>query len=246
MPEALVQVGMRIPADISPELAEVIGVHLGDGFMVRYEAKGQSVSQVGFTGNMSEFPYYENFIRPTFESAFGVVGRLFLRKLDHTTRYVVYSRELVQYLVTLGLPLGKKHDAAIPPFLLERGLVIPCIRGFYHAEGSIYRRYSKAYKGHHKVYDNLLTLQVRAKLKTVMSQVTEELSRLQIVCNRLTANDGVYTLRITRQSEIAKFFKVIQPRLKVLPRPKNPLIAGQGRLGMRACGSARLEQLALS
>lgn len=215
---------MKVPPGLSPELAEVIGVHLGDGFMARYEAGGHGVNEVGFTGNISEFPYYENFVKPTLENVFGVVGRLHLRELDHTTRYVVYSKELVQYFVRLGIPLGKKRDASIPQLIFEQGFVIPCIRGFYHAEGSIYRRYSKAYKGHAKVYDNLLTLQIRTKLKTLMSQVAEELSRLQISCNRLTEKDGVYTLRVTRQSEIAKFLAIIQPRLKVSPHSKNTLI----------------------
>ncbi len=159
--------------------------------MVRYETKGQSISEVAFTGNMSEFPYYETFVKPTFESALGVTGRLYLRESDHTTRYVIYSKEVVQYLSMLGLPLGKKYDASIPPAILEQGLVTHCIRGFYHAEGSIYRRYSKAYRGHPKIYDNLLTLQIRAKLKTLMNQVAEELFQLQILCNRLTAKDGV-------------------------------------------------------
>ncbi len=201
-------------------------MHLGDGCMVRYETKGQSVNEAGFTGSISEFPYYETFVKPTFESALGVMGRLYLRESDHTTRYVIYNKEVLQYLLALGLPVGKKHGASIPPAIFERGLVIPCIRGFYHAEGSIYRRYSKAYRGHPKIYDNLLTLQIRAKLKTLMSQVAEELSRLQIVRNRLTARDGVYTIRITGQGEIAKLFTTIQPRLKVLPRRENPLNSG--------------------
>ena len=194
--------------------------------MVRYELKNQRINEVAFTGNSTELPYYENFVKPTIESAFGVVGRLYLREEDHTTRFVIYNKDLVRYLVGLGLPLGRKRDASIPPLIIERGLTVPCIRGFYHAEGSIYRRYSKAYDGHPRVYDNLLTLQIRAKLKTLMNQVSEELSRLQIDCNRLTEKDGVYTLRITRQSEIAKFYATIQPRLKVQPHRTNPLIAG--------------------
>ncbi len=113
---------------------------------------------------------------------------------------------------------------SIPSVILEWGLTVPCIRGFYHAEGSIYRRYSKAYPGHHKVYDNLLTLQIRTWLRTLMGQLAEELHRLEIACNRPTEKDGVYTLRVTRQSEVAKFFANMQPSLKVLLRPKNPLI----------------------
>jgi hypothetical protein len=217
---------LNVHTELSPEVAEVVGLHLGDGCMVRYHSKNEWMSMVGFTGNIAEFSYYENFVKPTIESFFGVKGRLYLREEDHTTRFVIYSKDLVQHLIALGLPLGKKHDASIPPLIIEQGLTVPCIRGFYHAEGSIYHRYSKAYEGHARIYDNLLTLQIRTKLKTLMNQISEELSRLQIGCNRLTAKDDVYTLRITKQSEIAKFFATIQPRLKVQPHVKNPLIVG--------------------
>lgn len=157
---------MKVLSAISPELAEVIGLHLGDGCMVRYGTKGRGISEVAFTGNASEFHYYETFVKPTIESAFGVGGRLHLRRGDNTTRYVIYSKALVDYFVALGVPLGKKHDASIPRIIFEQGQTISCIRGVYHAEGSICRRYSKAYEGHARVYDNLLTLQVRTKLRT--------------------------------------------------------------------------------
>lgn len=208
---------MKTPSTIPPDLAEVIGLHLGDGCLVRYEYGGKKISEMALTGNASEYPYYNTFVKPTLESSLGVTGRLYVRTSDNTTRYVVYSKPLVDYFASLGLPLGKKHDASIPRIIFDQGQVIPCIRGVYHAEGSIYRRYSKAYKGHARVYDALQTLQIRTKLKTLMGQVADELARLEIVCNRLTDADGVYTLRVTKQSEIAKFMSLIQPRLKTIP-----------------------------
>lgn len=216
---------LSVNPEISPEAAEVMGLHLGDGCIVRYHSKGQWMNMVGFTESIAEFPYYENFVKPT-KSVFGVDGRLYLREEDHTTRSVICSKDFVQYPIALGLPLGKKRDASIPPLRIERGLTVPCFRGFYHAEGSIFRRYSKTYEGHARVYDNLLALQIRTRLKTLMNQVSEELSRLQIARNRLIAKDGVYTLRITKQSEIAKFFATVQPRLEVQPHIENPLIVG--------------------
>jgi len=69
-----------------------------------------------------------------------------------------------------------------------------------------------------KVYDNLLVVQIRMKLKTLMNQVNEELRKLGIVTNRLGARDGVYTLRITNQTMIRKFFEIIRPRYKTSPK----------------------------
>jgi intein/homing endonuclease len=208
---------MKRPACITAELAEVIGLHLGDGCMVHYFSKGHTSYLVAFTGSGSEYGYYDSFVRPTIESLFDIRGHLYLRD-DGTTRYVIYSKELVEYLETLGIPLGKKYDAPIPTSVLKDGQAIPFIRGLYHAEGSIYHRYSKRYNRQIKVYDNLLVIQIRMKLKTLMRQLHQELLGIGIVCNNLIEKDGVYTLRITAQAEIAKFIEVVQPRLKSSPR----------------------------
>lgn len=202
---------------ITDELAEVLGVLLGDGCVSRSLVGRNFYYQVAFTGNASEFRYYETIVKPTLESNFGVEGRLFMRS-DNTTRYHIAGERLARELFNLGIPLGKKHDACIPPAVLKAGLVVPFIRGFYHAEGSIYHRYSKIYNRMKKVYDNLFVIQIRTKLPTLMRQLYVELRKLGIATNKLIAKDGVYTIRITRQSMIQKFFDIIRPRYKLWPR----------------------------
>jgi hypothetical protein len=205
------------PLIISADLAETLGVLLGDGCVCRYFARGRYLFVVAFTGSPAEYSYYEKFIRPTFESCFGVRGYLYRRR-DNTTRYHVYGTKVALALASLGVPIGKKRDAAIPPSVLESGQVVPFIRGIYHAEGSIYRRYSKRYNRHIRIYSNLLTIQIRMKLSTLMHEIRDEFMRLGIVTNRLTHKDGVYTLRITSQVMITKFLDLIRPRYKTSPR----------------------------
>jgi intein/homing endonuclease len=207
---------LKTPKGISQELAEVIGLLLGDGCIGRYYSNHRVNSQIVFTGNQSEYWYYKRFVRPVFTSIFGLEGHLYLRK-DKTTRYHVYSKDLLSYFESLGIPVGKKNDASIPRAILEQGCIVAFLRGLYHAEGSIYRRYSKKYNRQIRVYNNLLVVQIRMKLKTLMSQIREELVSLGIKCNRLTQKDGAYTLRITDQAQVAKFLEVIRPRLKVRP-----------------------------
>jgi intein/homing endonuclease len=202
--------------EVTPELAEVIGLNLGDGCVHRHVSERHWSYQVAFTASPKEFWYYESFVKPTIDSAFSVNGHLYLRS-DNTTRLHVSSKRFVDFMVSLGLPVGKKHDASIPAVILTKGLVVPFIRGLYHAEGSIYRRYSRMYNTHAKVYSNLLVIQIRMKLQTLMRQIREEIIRLGIKPNRLTEKDGVYTLRITSQNEIRSFLKIIQPRYKLIP-----------------------------
>jgi intein/homing endonuclease len=198
-------------------MAEVLGVLLGDGCVFRYESQRNHVFGVSFTAHESEFWYYRDFIKPVLEKTFDVHGRLSLRG-DNTTRYNIYSKRLVAVLTGLGIPVGKRRDACIPKVVLDSGQVTSFIRGLYHAEGSIYRRYTKRYRGHAKVYDNLLVIQLRMKLKTLMEQVNFELLRLGIATNRLTEKNGVLTLRITNQSMIRRFIEVINPKYKTSPK----------------------------
>jgi len=198
---------------VSSDLAEVLGVLLGDGCAYWYEESG--IYGVSFTAHESEVSYYRGFVKPVIEESFGVHGRLFLRG-DNTVRYVVNSKRLVMALRAFGIPLGKRTDAKIPEVVINEGLAIPFIRGFYHAEGSIYRRYSKRYSRHARIYSNLLVIQIRTKLKTLMSQLTIELFELGIKTNRLVEKDGVFTLRITDQKEIRKFLELVEPRYKTI------------------------------
>ena len=59
------------------------------------------------------------------------------------------------------------------------------------------------------------------KLSTLMRQIAEELVKLGRLANHLTHKDGVYTLRITSQSMIAKFLDLIGPRYKTSPHQAN-------------------------
>ena len=224
---------------ISDELAETLGVLLGDGCISRYTYRGRENYVVAFTGSSSEYWYYEQVIQPTCRTEFGVQGSLYLRA-DGTTRYHIYGERIARAILSLGIPLGKKYDACIPRAVLRSGKVVAFIRGLYHAEGSIYRRCSKMYNRMKKVYGNLLVVQIRMKLPTLMRQINEELLKLGIMTNRLGSKDGVSTLRITDQAMIRKFFQIIRPRYKT--SPSKSLIQHNNVAVPWACGSELVQR----
>jgi hypothetical protein len=196
-----------------PELAEVIGLLIGDGCVSGYFSSGRYRLEVAFTGNLSESEYYRWFVKRTIERYFPLKGRLILRG-DNTVRLHYVSTRLARFMLSIGLPLGKKTDAHIPRYILESGQILHFLRGFYHAEGSIYRRYSKPYGKHRKVYSDLMVVQFRCKLKTLMAQVRSELVALGLNPNKLSKEDGVYTFRIASQKHIQLFMDVVEPKLK--------------------------------
>ena len=118
-----------------------------------------------------------------------------------------------------GFPLGNDETRRFRKASRETpSLLAAFVRGFYNAEGSIYRRYSKRCNDQARVYDNLLNIQVRTKMPTLMRQVHRALVTLGIRPTRLVGSQGVYTFRITDQTEVARFMDIIRPKLKTAPR----------------------------
>lgn len=175
---------------VDEEFTEMLGVLLGDGCISRFLSDKKWILEVAFTGNQSEFLNYRDFIKPVIENRFPVKGRLLLRG-DNTVRLHFRSVKLARYLLSLGIPLGKKRNASIPLAVTRGGQFIPFIRGFYHAEGSIYRRYSKQYPGHARVYNHLLVLQFRCKLRTLMFGAYDGLIELGLRPTKMGKKDGV-------------------------------------------------------
>ena len=204
---------------VSGDMAEVLGVLLGDGCRSRFKTPRGWVELVLFTGNSNEIDYYQGFLQPTMRREFRVEGYIRLRPDDNTVRYFVQCRGLNRFLDSMCIPIGRRRDAAIPDEVLrDQELRIRFVRGFYHAEGSVYRRYSRKYSSHSRVYSHLLCIQIRTKLATLMRQLHAVVNELGIHTTRLVDSNGVFTFRITSQIEIQKFFRMIGPRLKTTPR----------------------------
>jgi len=204
-------------AAVDPGMAEFIGMLIGDGCISRFIYRQKVIFEVAFTGNPSEFSYYRSFLKSKIERLFPIRGRLRLRD-DNTVRLHFRSKRLAAYFLSIGIPLGKKRDASIPLCLRTRPLMTALIRGFYHAEGSIYHRYSKQYPYHAKHYCNLLVVQFRCKLRTLMRQLHAAVIALGLRPTRLGSRDGVYTFRFTDQIQIRRFLQVVKPRYKTRPR----------------------------
>lgn len=117
----------------SVELAEFVGIMMGDGGLCTYQAT-VSLHQI----DDADFSTY---VSRQFEKLFDVVPSIYDRERE-MLRTVVASRiELVRYLHTLGLPLGNKvkQEFDIPSWIKEdQRFLIACIRGLVDTDGCIF------------------------------------------------------------------------------------------------------------
>ncbi len=199
--------------DLTEELAEVTGTLIGDGCLSKYFANFDKRwrYEIAFTGSNDEYNYYRDFVQPVFEKYFGAKGRLFIRK-DNSTRFHVLGKGAFDFFAELGIPIGEKsHSVFIPEKIMANPkLLVPCLRGIWDTDGSIYRRYPNQCKNHPRHYVNLKTMSLGMTSKVVVENVKECLAKLSInSSNIIQDNRGTYRLFISSQAEISKYIEKV-------------------------------------
>lgn len=198
--------------ELNEEIAEVIGALLGDGCISKYWSKseGHWRYEVAFTGSADDFEYYKKFIQPVFKKYFNVRGRLFLRR-DNSTRYHIRSRRVFMQLCDLGVPIGEKGpNLKIPDeIFVNNSLLLACVRGIWNTDGSIYRRYTKIYKGQKVLYGKYLVMELKMIAGPLVKQVKEALNLNGIKTSSITKKANQFVLRVGQQGAITKYLNLI-------------------------------------
>lgn len=128
----------------SEDLAEFIGIMLGDG--------GMSQFQITVTLHLIDDFEYSNFVKQQIMKLFGVMPSSYIRKDVNTISIALARKKTVRYLVSLGLVIGNKvkQQIGIPEWILKNEKYsLACIRGLMDTDGSIYVH---TYKVSDKVY----------------------------------------------------------------------------------------------
>ena len=140
----------NIMIQMTPELAEICGIHAGDGYLrVRERNKGE----VDISGHLEEKEYYDNHVIPLFNKVFGLdmKGRSFSRG---SYGFVTYNKEVRDILIKLGFPKGKKSKTVtVPKKILEskdKILYSGFLRGLLDTDGHIGFRNRKSLHGYSK------------------------------------------------------------------------------------------------
>ena len=141
---------------------------------------------------------------------FNCRGRLFIRK-DNSTRYHIRSRKVFEFLKNLGFPVGKKGPTLqMPKIILSNNkLSLARIRGLWNTDGSIYRRYTKQYKNHARLYDNYLVMELKMTAPKLIRQVREILELNKIQTTNIFHRHNFYVLKVCKQEAISQYFNLI-------------------------------------
>ncbi|MFH1423658.1 MAG: hypothetical protein ABIG29_01730 [Candidatus Nealsonbacteria bacterium] len=137
-PELAKKLGFKIRKNIhrpgkSCDLAELVGILLGDGGITDYQVK--------VTQNKEADKDYSPYIVRLFKHLFGLDSTIRDDKLEKTRDIIVSSVSLVEYLLGLGLKNGNKiiNQVDIPSWVkISDKFKKACLRGLIDTDGCFY------------------------------------------------------------------------------------------------------------
>ncbi len=120
-----------IPTFYTKELAEFIGILLGDGSL--------TPTQVTVTLGTKE-QNYAIYVAKLVQKIFGIKARIIENKYQHRVVYIG-SVKAVRWLLTMGLAINKvKAQVDVPPWIFTKDdFMRAALRGLIDTDGSIYR-----------------------------------------------------------------------------------------------------------
>lgn len=165
--------GLILPNNLSPNLAYLCGVMIGDGSIYCREAKNDYV--INCVGNpQDEKRFYTDVLGPCFKRVFGFLPNIKEQDSGITFGFRIYSKALFEYFTkVMGLPSGKKYSSLkIPDALkIDNVFLINCIKGIIDTDGSI------AFKKKYRTKPYYPVISLSSKSKSLIKDVAKELKK---------------------------------------------------------------------
>lgn len=120
---------------ITKELAEEIGIHIGDGSLGFY--KKTYHYDYTITGGLDDEMYLLDFVIPLIRKIYGLSPYIQYVKKDNSIMLKYVSKQLILWKKSIGLPIGPKNSIVIPDIIMKSNFVLDCLRGIFDTDGCI-------------------------------------------------------------------------------------------------------------
>ena len=203
---------MRTP-EISSELAEETGWHIGDGSMNFYNQDGKLKGIYQLRGHIEDDkPHYVERIKPLFKQLYGL--DISLREMPSTRvfGFQIWNNELVKFKQKIGLPIGKKFDISIlKAFLDNQDLKIAVLRGIFDTDGSINLE-KKNNKLYPRVYITTICPSLAKQLKEIFNDLGLRATVYSELNNQKFNRQKCFRINIRGEEMLHKFISIIKPK----------------------------------
>lgn len=169
---------IRLPKSLSEDLAYLVGIHIGDGFMNIYNRGYQIDYTQGIYGsNINDKLWHLRVVAPLFNKLFNLNLKSRLNCAGCHSLYFHSKAMTTFYNKCLKLPLGKKSDIInIPEIILSAGLdySLPCLRGIFDTD------FTFSFKNKNKTVHNYPIIELKCSSKPLISTISKILSKIDI------------------------------------------------------------------
>jgi len=203
----MVEEMVKIPEEMSSELAEGLGAHIGDGSMGIYN----KTHLISFSGHQVDDKEYVEWVQENFKQLFGLDPNL--RTWSGTYGFQVSSKKIVEFMRNIGIPLGPKNNIKIPEIIKKSNqeIIASCIRGIFDTDGTLYFEPKYGKKPYYP------RIQLKNKSKELAEDVHEMLQDMKIRSTTYSnkEKDGIYHfVEVRGEENLFKWMKKISFRNK--------------------------------
>jgi DNA-binding transcriptional regulator WhiA len=186
-------------------LAEIIGVMLGDGCL--YKIKNSNKFQIRVTSHKEELNYVQylkSLFRNYFDYTFSIENQKTSLSLRNTSVFVG------ECLISFGLTPGNKvnNKITIPKWIFsDRSFLKRTIRGLFDTDGCIYNKYAHYAQIQFKFGCLELTKSLHKAVRSIgftPTTIQEDWCKIKMATR--------WKFYLSRQKEIDQFFSVIKPK----------------------------------
>lgn len=188
------------------ELAEIMGIILGDGGLYPAQVNSNKFSTIVVFNKLEK--NYLNYVKSLFEKHF-YPYRFYSYNAHHTLMLLNQSVYVGKYLLESGMILGDKirSKVVVPKWIFQKKLLKFFIKGIFDTDGCIYRKYDNYAQIQFKFGSYHLTLSVRKALTELNFNPT-------IIKEEFHSKGGTgvnWKFCLCKQLEIKRFFEIIKP-----------------------------------
>lgn len=200
-----IQKQITLPTCLTLDLAEEIGLHIGDGSMNFYSNKGLYQLRGHIIDDKN---HYETQIRELYVKLYNLKINLREMKSTGVIGFQIWSDGIVTFKHNiLGLPLGEKGQIKYPLFLNTKDLFFAFLRGLFDTDGSLYFENKRG-----KPYPRL---EIKSTSEPLSLEITKRLNKYGIpaTCHKYKRKEknwnDLYSIVIRGYSSVGKWINLI-------------------------------------
>ncbi len=189
----------------SEELAEFVGIILGDGNIFSYRKRKNnrtiSVYEIRICGHSKDDKnYLIDFVVPLCQQLFNIEPSIHFHENKNEVYIKLTGKEIVEFLSNIGLRPGNKikNQLSIPKWIWSnKNFLKACLRGLFDTDGSIYEL-----KPH---WPGILQI----SFKNRNTRLLNDVRRALLICGFKVSSVTGDRIYITKQREVDRFFREI-------------------------------------